>query len=112
MADRTMTAMYDTRGAAESARDDLVALGIPSANVTIRGTESGASTSSTSSTTEDKGFLDSLQGYRIWSRTSFQRVVIGSGPAVQRWEGRLKGHIKLGHAYQEANLTRASSRER
>jgi stress response protein YsnF len=60
MADRTMTAMYDTRGAAESARDDLVALGIPSANVTIRGTESGASTSSTSSTTEDKGFLDSL----------------------------------------------------
>jgi len=53
-----------------------------------------------------------LQGYRIWSRTSFQRVVIGSGPAVQRWEGRLKGHIKLGHAYQEANLTRASSRER
>src|SRR5215207_6942144 len=52
------------------------------------------------------------QGYRIWSRTSFQRVVIGSGPAVQRWEGRLKGHIKLGHAYQEANLTRASSRER
>src|SRR5688500_18639923 len=52
------------------------------------------------------------QGYRIWSRTSFQRVVMGSGPAVQRWEGRLKGHIKLGHAYQEANLTRASSRER
>ena len=52
------------------------------------------------------------QGYRIWSRTSFQRVVIGSGPAVQRWEGRLKGHIKLGHVYQEANLTRASSRER
>ena len=36
MADRTLTAMYDTRDAAESARDDLVGLGIPSANVTIR----------------------------------------------------------------------------
>ena len=52
------------------------------------------------------------QGYRIWSRTSFQHVVIGSGPAVQRWEGRLKGHVKLGHSYQKANLTRASSRKR
>ncbi len=63
MADRTLTAMYDTRGAAESARNDLVALGIPSANVTIRGTESGSSTSSTSSATEDKGFLDSLADF-------------------------------------------------
>ncbi len=63
MADRTLTAMYDTRGAAESARNDLVALGIPSANVTIRGTESGSSTSSTSSATEDKGFLDKLADF-------------------------------------------------
>src|SRR3712207_826072 len=62
MAERTLTAMYDTRGAAESARDDLVALGIPSANVTIRGTESDTSASSASSATEteNKGFLDSL----------------------------------------------------
>jgi stress response protein YsnF len=63
MADRTLTAMYDTRGAAESARDDLVALGISAGNVTIRGTESGSSTSSTSSTTEDKGFLDNLADF-------------------------------------------------
>src|SRR5215218_8890221 len=60
MADRTLTAMYDTKGAAESARDDLIALGISSTNVTLRGSESGSSTSSASSTTEDKGFLDSL----------------------------------------------------
>jgi uncharacterized protein (TIGR02271 family) len=60
MADRTLTVMYDTKGAAESARDDLVALGVPSANVTIRGTEGGSGTSSTSSTTEDKGFWESL----------------------------------------------------
>jgi stress response protein YsnF len=63
MAERTLTAMYDTRGAAESARDDLVALGISAGNVTIRGTESGSSTSSTSSTTEDKGFLDNLADF-------------------------------------------------
>jgi hypothetical protein len=50
------------------------------------------------------------QGYRISSRTLFQRLVIGSEPAAQRWEGRLKGRVKLGHVYQEANLTRASSR--
>jgi uncharacterized protein (TIGR02271 family) len=63
MADRTLTAMYDTKGAAESARDDLIALGVSSANVTIRGTESGSSTSSASSTTEDKGFLDSIADF-------------------------------------------------
>ena len=38
MAERTLTAMYDTRGAAESARDQLVALGVPSGDVTIHGT--------------------------------------------------------------------------
>jgi stress response protein YsnF len=63
MADRTMTAMYDTKGAAESARDELVALGIPSANISIRGTEGGTTTSTTSSATEDKGFLDSLADF-------------------------------------------------
>jgi uncharacterized protein (TIGR02271 family) len=63
MADRTLTAMYDTRGAAESARDDLVALGISAGNVAIRGTESGSSTGSTSSTAEDKGFLDNLADF-------------------------------------------------
>ena len=63
MADRTLTAMYDTKGAAESARDDLIALGISSANVTIRGTESGSSTGSASSTTEDKGFLESIADF-------------------------------------------------
>jgi len=61
MTERTITAMYDTKGAAESARDDLVALGVPSAEVTIRGTEDGGSgATSTSSATEDKGFWSSL----------------------------------------------------
>ena len=61
MTERTMTAMYDTKGAAESARDGLVALGVPSAEVTIRGTEDGGSgATSTSSATEDKGFWSSL----------------------------------------------------
>ena len=61
MTERTITALYDTKGAAESARNDLVALGVPSADVTIRGTEDGGSgATSTSSATEDKGFWSGL----------------------------------------------------
>ena len=61
MTERTITALYDTKGAAESARDDLAALGVPSADVTIRGTEDGGSgATSTSSATEDKGFWSGL----------------------------------------------------
>jgi uncharacterized protein (TIGR02271 family) len=61
MAERTLTAMYDTRGAAESARDDLVALGISSVDITIRGTESGSSAGSTSSAArESEGLWGSL----------------------------------------------------
>jgi uncharacterized protein (TIGR02271 family) len=63
MAARTLTAMYDTKGAAEGARDDLVALGLASADVTIRGADAGtgAASGATASTgTEDKGFWASL----------------------------------------------------
>lgn len=59
MTDRTLTAMYDTRGAAESARDDLVALGIPSADVMVRGGESSSADAGTAAA-EDKGFWASL----------------------------------------------------
>jgi stress response protein YsnF len=59
MATRTLTAMYDTKGAAERARDDLVALGVSSADVTIRG--AGAASSATAPTgAEDKGLWASL----------------------------------------------------
>jgi stress response protein YsnF len=56
MTERTLTAMYDTRGAAETARNELVALGIPSDDITIRG-------SSTAGTTveEDRSFWDELK---------------------------------------------------
>jgi uncharacterized protein (TIGR02271 family) len=61
MTERTVTALYDTKGAAESVRDDLVALGVPSGDVTIRGTEGGGpSATSTSAATEDKGFWGGL----------------------------------------------------
>src|SRR4051812_28447350 len=59
MADRTLTAMYDDRSAAEAARDQLVALGVPSGDVTIRGTDA-ATTAATPAAGEGKGFLDSL----------------------------------------------------
>jgi hypothetical protein len=39
MNERTIAALYDTRGAAESARDDLVAIGLSSNDVSIRSTE-------------------------------------------------------------------------
>src|SRR5215207_4163985 len=42
--DRTLTAMYDTRGAAETARDELAALGMPSGDITIRGSSTAGTT--------------------------------------------------------------------
>ena len=60
MAERTLTAMYDTRGAAEAARDQLVALGVPSGDVTIHGTDAGATATAAPAAEEDKGFLASL----------------------------------------------------
>src|SRR3954447_13878925 len=60
MAERTLTAMYDDRSAAEAARDRLVALGVPSAGITVRGTGAGTTAASPPTAGEDKGFLDSL----------------------------------------------------
>ena len=39
MTDRTLTAMYDTRGAAETARDQLIELGVAVDAISIRGME-------------------------------------------------------------------------
>src|SRR5215217_4897484 len=58
MTERTITALYDTRGAAEAARDGLVALGVPTHQVAIRGTEEGAARATTGE--EDGGFWASL----------------------------------------------------
>src|SRR3954469_1511361 len=51
--------MYDDRGAAEAARDRLVALGVPSGDVAIRGTGAGTTTSAAPAG-EGKGFWASL----------------------------------------------------
>ena len=58
MTERTITALYDTRGAAETARDGLVALGVPTHQVAIRGTGEGAARATTGE--EDGGFWASL----------------------------------------------------
>ena len=55
--ERTFTAMYDARGAAETARDELISLGISDAAITIRGT--GASAAEVAPM-EHKGFWASL----------------------------------------------------
>jgi len=49
--------MYDTRGAAKSARDGLMALGIPANAIAIRGTEDDRDTTTAD---EDQGFWASL----------------------------------------------------
>jgi len=59
MAERTLTAMYDDRSAAEAARDRLVALGVPSGGITVRGTGAGTTTTPAPAE-EDKGFWASL----------------------------------------------------
>ena len=57
MTDRTLTAMYDTRDAAENARQQLVGLGIPSGQVAIHGGETGATAETTE---EEPGFWAGL----------------------------------------------------
>ena len=57
MTERTLTAMYDTRGAAETARDGLGALGIPADAISIRGSDGDAGAGSAG---EDRGFWASL----------------------------------------------------
>ena len=55
----TITALYDTRGAAETARDGLLDLGIHESAVSIRGTDMEAGGTATTAA-EDKGFWGSL----------------------------------------------------
>ena len=59
---RTLTAMYDSRSAADAARDELVGLGVPSADIVVRGAESGTSGGTA---TEDKGFWESLKDFFV-----------------------------------------------
>ena len=57
---QTMTALYDSRGAAETARNELIALGITDGDISIRGTETDATSGTSATGTEDKGFWASL----------------------------------------------------
>jgi uncharacterized protein (TIGR02271 family) len=60
MTQRTVTAVYDISSAAESARDRLVGIGVPSADITIRGTSTTTSTT-TAAGDDTKGFWDELK---------------------------------------------------
>src|SRR5687767_305643 len=60
MTQRTITAMYDSSSAAESARDMLVSIGVPSADITIRGTSTTTGTT-TAAGDDTKGFWDELK---------------------------------------------------
>jgi uncharacterized protein (TIGR02271 family) len=57
MTDRTLTAMYDSRDAAESVRDQLVGLGIPRDDIAIHGAESDTTIGTAP---EERGFWASL----------------------------------------------------
>jgi hypothetical protein len=58
MTRRSLTAIYDTQAGAEMARDGLVALGIPSDEIIVRGTKEGAARAATD---EDR---------RLWAHLS------------------------------------------
>src|SRR4051794_15311224 len=60
MPERILTAMYDSRAAAESARDQLEAIGIARDSISIRGTDQGATTASTTTRDEDPGLWGSI----------------------------------------------------
>lgn len=60
MTDRTLTAMYDTRGAAETARDQLIGLGVSEDAMSIRGVGDGEMPASSTMAAEDQGFWASL----------------------------------------------------
>lgn len=59
MTDRMLTAMFDTRSAAETAQEQLIALGVSVNAVAIRGVEDGEEPAS-STLREDRGFWASL----------------------------------------------------
>jgi uncharacterized protein (TIGR02271 family) len=59
--ERIVTALYESRSAAENARDQLVGLGIPSSDIDVRGAESAGTPSEGGSTpSEERGFWSSL----------------------------------------------------
>ena len=70
MTDRTLTAMYDTRGAAETAHDQLIELGVAADAVAIRGMEGGESAASSTTADEDRGFWASLAISSCRTRTA------------------------------------------
>ena len=60
MTHQTLTALYDTRGAAETARDQLVERGVSMEAISIRGVEGDETAASSTNTAEDRGFWASL----------------------------------------------------
>src|SRR4051794_31406647 len=58
MPERILTAMYDSRAAAESARDQLEAIGIARDSISIRGTDQA--TASTTARDDDPGLWGSI----------------------------------------------------
>lgn len=58
---RTLTAFFDTRGAAQKATDDLVAAGIPREHVKITEGAGTTEVTGTSTATQDKSFWDELK---------------------------------------------------
>lgn len=62
MAEQTLTAMYDTHGAAEYARDQLIGIGVARDSITIHGAETGTAAPSTAAS-EEKGFWASLADF-------------------------------------------------
>ena len=59
--DRTVTAFFDTRAAADKAMADVVAAGVPSSMVSIVAGHSATTAGTTTSGTQDEGFWGSVK---------------------------------------------------
>jgi uncharacterized protein (TIGR02271 family) len=60
---RTLTALYDSRSDAERVRDELIAAGIPDADVQITDQAMGAADADTTTRSEGGGFLQGLKDF-------------------------------------------------
>lgn len=93
---RTLTAFFDTRGAAQKATDDLVAAGIPREHIKITEGAGTTEVTGTATSTRDKGFWDELKDLFLPEQDRHGYA-----------EGLRRGGVLLSVKVEEAYYTRA-----
>lgn len=93
---RTLTAFFDTRGAAQKATDDLVAAGIPREHIKITEGAGTTEVTETATATPEKGFWDELKDLFLPDEDRHSYA-----------EGLRRGGFLLSVTVEEAYYTRA-----